>query len=50
MHERLLYKNRCLKAIQHPSEYMSIILDGMNAAHVPLSMPIPKGIFNFLAV
>ena len=47
MHERLLYKSRCLQAIQYPSEYMSIILDGMNAAHIPLSMPIPKCIFHF---
>ena len=47
MRERVLYNSRCLKAIQHSSDYMSIIIDGMNAAHVSLSMPISKGIFHF---
>ena len=45
MQERLLYKSRCIKAIEHPKEYMSIILDGMNTCNVSLKMPIAKGKF-----
>jgi hypothetical protein len=47
MQERILYKARTMQAKQHPNEYMSIILDGMNTAQVPLYMPKPKG-FLFL--
>ena len=41
--ERLLYKARTIKAIQYPTEYMSVIVDGMNTANVPLKMPVTKG-------
>jgi hypothetical protein len=42
--ERLLYKARTLKAIQNPAEYISVIIDGMNTANIPLKMPLTKGI------
>jgi hypothetical protein len=42
--EKLLYKVQTMKAIQHPMEYMSIIIDGMNTSNVSLKMPLTKGI------
>jgi hypothetical protein len=42
--EKLLYKARTMKAVQHPTEYMSIIIDGMNTSNVSLKMPLTKGI------
>jgi len=47
MQERVLYKSRCTKSVEHPEEYMSIILDGMNTCNVPLKMPMAKGIHIF---
>jgi hypothetical protein len=47
MQEHILYKARTMQAKQHPNEYISIILDGMNTAQVPLYMPKPKSIIYF---
>ena len=47
MQERVLYKSRCTKSVEHPEEYMSIILDGMNICNVPLKMPMAKGNVQF---
>lgn len=46
MEERLLYKSRSLQAIQQPSDFMSIIIDGMNTCYVPMKLPMPKGILD----
>ena len=43
MQERVLYKSRTTKAKEHPEEFMSIIIDGMNSCNIPLKMPMPKG-------
>jgi hypothetical protein len=43
--EQLLYKARTMKSIQHPTEYISIIIDRMNTANVPLKMLLTKGIY-----
>jgi hypothetical protein len=42
--EKLLCKARTLKTIQNPAEYMSVIIDSMNTANVPLKMPLTKNI------
>jgi hypothetical protein len=43
MEERHQYKTRCIQAEQQPEQYLSIIIDGMATAKVPLKMPMPKG-------
>jgi hypothetical protein len=42
--EKLLYKVQTMKVVQHPMEYISIIIDRMNTSNVPLKMPLTKGI------
>ena len=54
MNERIQYKQRCLKAgislltqnltdvEQYPTDYLSIIIDGMNTVLFPVSIPTPK--------
>jgi hypothetical protein len=42
--EKLLYKAQTMKAVQHPMEYISIIIDRMNISNVSLKMPLTKGI------
>jgi hypothetical protein len=44
MQERFLYKSRTIQAIQQPTEYMSIIIDGMNTCLVPMKLPKKKGL------
>jgi hypothetical protein len=46
MEERILYKTRTIQSKEHPTEYMSIIIDGMNACYVSMKLPKTKGIFN----
>jgi hypothetical protein len=43
MEERSLYKQRALQAVQQPSQYMSLIIDGMNSPSFPMHIPLPKG-------
>jgi hypothetical protein len=47
MQEHILDKVRTMQIKQHPNEYMSIILDRMNTAQVPLHIPKLKGIIYF---
>jgi hypothetical protein len=42
MKERFNYKSRAVNAQLQPTEYLSIILDGMNAPHFPIKLPISK--------
>jgi hypothetical protein len=50
MQEKLLYKSRTIQAIQNPTEYMSIIIDGMNTCLVPMKLPKKKGIYIILCL
>jgi hypothetical protein len=43
MAERVMYKEKCLQSQQNKKHYLSLIMDGMNTAKLPLSIPIPNG-------
>jgi hypothetical protein len=42
MNERYNYNCRKIKAQNEPNEYLSLIIDGMNAAHFPIKLPLRK--------
>jgi hypothetical protein len=50
MKEKILYKSRTIRAIQNPSEYMSIIIDTINTLNISLKMPMTKGIYFLFTV